>query len=114
MIDAELDDHLLSYNCFGFAIIRADGITVSVNAYKYGRPYGRTLEHELGTKEVKLERVEQPVLLPWAAWVTETEIQLAAGRMEDYDAEMFVINKEIIERVIKAAIATIRGTLLSR
>ena len=112
MIDPEIDPHLLSYNCFGVALIRADGITVSVNAYKAGRHKSRTLEHELDTQQVKLEGIDHSVLLPWASWVTEDEIHLEVGRVTDYDTEMFVINKEIIVSIIKAAIATIRGALL--
>ena len=77
-----------------------------------GRVRGRTLEHELQKQAVQLERVDHPVLLPFGAWVTEDEIYLSPGRMEAYDAEMYLINRDIIESIIKSAIGLIRGALL--
>jgi hypothetical protein len=112
MIDPELDPHLLSYNCFGVAIILEDRITVSVNAYKAGRLLERTLEHELQTHEAKLEGIDRMILVPYAAWVTENEIYYVPGRLTDHDNEIYVFNKRIIEPIIKAAIATVRGALL--
>ena len=114
MINVKDDVHLLFYNVFGVAIIREDKITVSVNAYKNGGIRGRVLEHELDTQLVRLERVDKPVLLPFAAWVTEDKILFSPGRMTDYDAEMYVINKDVIEPIIKSAIGLIRGALLDR
>ncbi len=110
----DLDDDLLYFNCFGVAIIQPHKITVSVNAYKKGRGRGRSLEHELKTDEVKLDRADHPVILPFAAWVTADDIYLAPGRMEDYGVEMYVVNKEKIESLIKQAISLIQASLLKR
>jgi hypothetical protein len=114
MFESQRDTDLLVYNCFGMAIIHPHKIIVSVNGYKYGRGLERMLKHELKTEEVKLDRADHPVLLPFGAYVTEDDIYLAPGRMEDYDAEMYVINKEIIEKIIKSAIGVLRGGLLKR
>ena len=110
----ELQDDILFFNVFGVAIILQDRITVSINAYIAGRLRGRTLEHELETQMAKLERVDRPILVPFGAFVTENEIDFLPGRLTDHDAEIYVINKPIIEPIIKSAIGLIRGSLLNR
>ena len=109
-----MNDNVLLFNVFGLAIILEDRITVSLNAYIAGRLRGRTLEHELETKRAKLEGVDRMIMVPFAAWVTEAEINFLPGRLTDHDAEIYVINKGVIEPIIKSAIKLIRGSLLDK
>ncbi len=109
-----LDDGLLYYNVFGVAIILEDRITVSINAYIAGRLRGRTLEQELTTRMVNLEGVDRMILVPFGAWVTETDVNFLPGRLTDHDAEIYVINKAVIEPLIKNAISLVRGSLTKR
>lgn len=109
MIEMQEDTDLLSYNVFGFAIIRANKITVSLNVHKGGKILGRTLEKEL---ETPLQMINNLILMPFGAWIVEDETHFTPGRLDPYDGEAYELNKDVISEVIKSALATIRGSVL--
>jgi len=109
MINMKDDLNLLFYNVFGFAVIRSNKITVSLNMHKNGKILGRTLDKEL---DEPLKMVEGIILMPFGAWIVENETHFTPGRLDEYDGEVYEINKKIISDVIKSALATIRGAVL--
>jgi hypothetical protein len=108
MINMKDDLYLLFYNVFGVAVITADKITVSLNVFKDGKIRGRTLEHEL---ETPLQQIPRPVILPFGAWVEEEKSFFTPGRLDDYDAEAFELNKEVITRIMNSALDTVKGAV---
>jgi hypothetical protein len=108
----DIQDDILFFNVFGAAIILQDRISVSVNAYKRGRLRAREFKQELTTQMAKLQGIDSPILVPFCALLSEDEILYLPGRMTDRDAEKYVINKSVIEPIIKNAIGLIRGALL--
>jgi len=107
------DVYLFFYNAFGMAIISKDTVTVSVNGYNSNdssHVRGRRLEKEL-EDEIKL--LDRPMAIPFAAWVDDSGVRLTVGKLDDYDKEIYEANKEVIDELIKSALAMFKGHLMT-
>lgn len=114
MLETKENIYLLFYNVFGMAIISADKITVSVNGYSSrdsSQVHSRRLTQEL---EDEMKMLDRPIAIPFGAWVDENETRLTTGKLDPYDEEIYQLNKDRIDELIKSALAPFKGSIRTR
>lgn len=105
------EEQYTTYNTFGLAIISRNTITVSVNAHmtrSEKRVQKRRIEKEMEPGD-EIKMLDRPIAIPFGAWVDADEVTLTTGSLDHYDEEVYQINKDKIDTLIKSALELFKG-----